>query len=155
MNGVSIFTYDLFVDYTRSVEEMVKAGAYYTWNKDINSNSYPISSDKIGTKEHLSASLFCFHRYIKAEQAIEMMVENKSRTATAHELLAFGEKYPSLQMRAPIIALGSTWWGSIANYVLILDSNGVWRELLVIEFNRMFARDFRFLGINNLPLKPK
>ena len=52
------------------------------------------------------------------------------RPAELHELLAFGEKYPKLELEFPIVALGSVWPGwNCVGFVPCLDGRGSKRHL--------------------------
>ncbi len=98
--------YTLTINYSRSVEDGVKAGKYDWSNSDITSSHF--SSDEVGTKE-VSIELIHFGRNMETNEVLSELDKMELRPATLKELLAFGEKYPNLQRKFPIIALGSVW----------------------------------------------
>lgn len=98
----------VLVDYCRSLEDMIAAGKYNDVNSDINAKHFPVA--KHG-KENVAVELVHFDRSIGSGDALLELDKMGFRPATLPELLAFGEKYPDVQLQFPIVALGSVWRG--------------------------------------------
>jgi len=98
--------YLVSVDYGRSVEDGVEAGQYDWSNSDITSRNFP--TKRKGTAE-VAVELVHFNRCISTEGALKNLDSMDMRPAEIHELLAFGEKYPDVQRKFPIVAPGSVW----------------------------------------------
>jgi hypothetical protein len=85
---------------------MIEAGKYYWINPSITAEHFPITGHR---KENVEVHLIHFNRIIKSAEEIAELDRMGLRPATLVELLAFGAKYPDVQMQFPIIALGSVW----------------------------------------------
>ncbi len=96
----------LSINYTRSVEDGIKAGKYDWANSDITPGHFP--SEESGTKE-VSVELIHFGKDKTTDEVLSELDKTGMRPTTLKELLALGEKYPDLQREFPIIALGSVW----------------------------------------------
>ncbi len=101
-----INAYTLTINYSRSVEDGIKAGKYDWSNSDITSSHFP--SEEVGTKE-VPIELVHFGRDIKTDEILSELDKMGMRPAILKELLALGEKRPDLQREFPVIALGSVW----------------------------------------------
>lgn len=99
-------SYDIVVNCNRSRAEMIKAGKYDWTNDDINEKNFPFEG-KGERKE--SIILFHFNKTMQSDDVIVEIDKEGYRPANADEILALGEKHPSLQREFPIIALGSVW----------------------------------------------
>lgn len=111
------------VDYSRGLNESIKAGCYDWTDGDINEVYFPPSKEEKGQKEQ-SFSLYHFGKDIDSDWVIAQMEKDGKRPATLRELLAFGETNPELQRQFPIIALGFVWVGRRGGHsVAYLDSN--------------------------------
>lgn len=120
-------SYPVNVDYSASVEQLIKVGKYDWFNDDIKGGNFP-SSEK-GTAQVL-VYLVNFDRDISSEDAVKELDRQGLRPATLKELLALGATYPDLQRKDLIVALGSTWRGSVG-YVRVpcLRGFGSFRDL--------------------------
>ncbi len=98
--------YTLTINYTRSVEDGIRAGKYEWSSSDITSSHFP--SEETGTKE-VSIELIHFGRDMETNEVLSELDKMGLRPATLKELLTLGEKHPDLQREFPIIALGSVW----------------------------------------------
>ncbi|HEY5587980.1 MAG TPA: hypothetical protein VIK86_03385 [Candidatus Paceibacterota bacterium] len=143
--------FSFVVDYNRSVEEMVRAGKY-DWLDTNVIDRYPIPKNKIGQSESISTELLNFNRLMYYEEAIEEIAKKGYRSATAHEILVFGEKNLELQEESPIISLESVWQIEAYRAVLALYGNPS-RSLFNYDLNRtlLIGGDFpaicRFLVV--------
>ena len=100
-------SYPISVDYERSVEDGVKAGLYDYTNPNITSINF---KTKRKGKADLVVELVRFNTRISTDYALRELDRMGYRPVELRELLAFGEKYPEVQRKFPIIALGSAWW---------------------------------------------
>lgn len=99
-------TYQLTVDYDRSLADMVKAGHYDYANDYITADNFPIEGS--GTVESESV-LVHLDRSASTKEVEQEIAKRGLRSATIKELLAFGEKYPDVQREFPVVELGSVW----------------------------------------------
>lgn len=115
--------FDFFVDYTRTVEEMVVAGKFDSANRNVNSLHFPIPANKKGKKEKISTKLLNFGRQLSIDDAAERIRKVVGfRSATVHEILAFAEHNPNLQRKFTILALGSVWTSGLEDNMVILSN---------------------------------
>lgn len=99
-------TYPLTVNYDTPVGDGVKAGQYGWSDPNIISQHFPSKREGI---QKVEVELIHFNRFISTDRALEGLDKLGVRPAELHELLALGEKYPELQSKFPIVALGSVW----------------------------------------------
>ncbi len=122
-------TYLVTVNYDLSLAEMIKVGKYDSVNSGITKKHFPVNGE--GTNEVVT-ELVHFNRFIGSDEVIRELDKRGFRPATIEELLAFGAKYPEMQIQFPIVALGSLWrhlghrdvpylWGASRGHDLNLD----------------------------------
>ena len=99
-------SYEVQVDYSQTLEEMIGGGNYDWVNPDIIEEHFPLQ--KQGTQE-VEIHLFHFGRTMSNEAAEKEMEAKGFRPATLPELLALGRDHPDPQKQFPIVALGSVW----------------------------------------------
>jgi hypothetical protein len=97
--------YPLDVDYSRSVEDSLGAGRYDWVSHRVSSVNFPSSENGRGM---ISAVLIPFSPLASLDYVLNRQAAAGLRPATLKELLAFGEAYPEVQKRFPVIALGSS-----------------------------------------------
>ncbi|MFH1036815.1 MAG: hypothetical protein V1756_02030 [Patescibacteria group bacterium] len=137
--------YSLVVDYDKPVEEMIKSGLYDVLDGDITSKRFP--TKRVG-KTEIAVKLVHFNRPISNDEAIKELNLMGYRPAKFYELLAFGEKYPEIQRKFPIIAPGSVWRRSDGRrYIPYLDSIGSKRGLFLVWFGRFWVKCVRFAAV--------
>ena len=143
----TVKVHDVLVDFEASVEELVRLGDYDWANSNITSPHFPTSrTGKVETK----IKLFHFDQSISSEQAIREMDKAGYRPAEAHELLAFGVKYPDVQREFPVVALGSVWRRPYGfRLVVCLYGIGVKRYAGLHWFGRGWGDDWRFAAVRN------
>ena len=134
----------LKINYSKSVEELVKAGKYAYVNSDITSDIFP--SSESGTA-NLEAVIFEPKGYSSSEGILKEMETVGLKPATLKELLEFGIKYPKEQLKHYVVALGSVWrypfggrhvpylWGYVSE-----------RRLDLLWFDSSWDQDDRFLA---------
>jgi len=98
--------YPVTVNYDLSVEEAIDAGAYQAVNASITSKNFP-SSQK--GQADLEITLVRFDERMSSETVLRQLDEESLRAAELPELLAFGAKYPDVQRKFSVVALGSVW----------------------------------------------
>ena len=102
----NIFT--LSVNYSRTVEDGIKAGKYDWSNSDITSGHFPTKHCP-GSEEGVKIELVHFGKNMNTEDVLSELSKKGLRPAELHELLVLGEKHSDLQREFPIVALGSVW----------------------------------------------
>jgi len=138
METLSGIIFNFTVDYTRSVEEMVKAGKY-NWLDNNVIDRYPIPKGKLGQLENISTELIHLNRLIYYEDAIKEIEKEGYRGATAHETMVFGEKNLELQEEFPIFSLESVWQIEAYRAVLGLSCDYPSRSLFNYDLNGAFS----------------
>lgn len=139
-------TFLLSVDYGRSIEEGVKAGRYDWANSDITSKNFLTNKLK-GTVE-VAVELIHLNRVVSTSEALRELDKAGYRPAELHELLAFGEKYPELQRKFPVVALGSVWQDRLGSHdVPYLDRYGSRRHLHLIWIESVWGEVYRFAAV--------
>lgn len=140
--------FNLSVDYSRTLQEMINAGNYAWANSDITEKNFPISPKMTGKKVEVSAKLFHFNREISSEDAISEMDKAGYRPATLAEMLALGEAQPDLQRQFPIIALSSVWRNANGGrYVPCLGGDDYERKLDLYWFGGGWSAYCRFFAV--------
>jgi hypothetical protein len=98
--------YAVTVDFGMSIEDLLTFGKYDWVSSDITSGHLP--TKRVGKME-TTIEFIHFGRNISSDDALKELDQMGYRPAEAHELLAFGAKYPGVQREFPIVALGSFW----------------------------------------------
>ena len=138
-------TFDITVDYNRSLVEMVKTGRYDWVNHNITAEHFPVKDE--GNQE-LTITLFHFNRSIASGEVFSEMEKQDFRPAKIEELLALGEKYPELQKKFHIVALGSVWRNPNGyRRVPVLSWDGVKRSLGLSWLGRDWSASWRFAAL--------
>jgi hypothetical protein len=97
--------YPLQVDYSRSIEDSIGAGNYDWVSRLVSSVSFP-SGETGGGK--VTAVLIPLYPRASLDYVLHGQAEAGLRPANLRELLAFGEAYPEVQRKLPILALGTS-----------------------------------------------
>lgn len=108
--------YDLQVDYATAVEDLLRGGRYNWVNHQIASSNFPAAG---GGQAALTAILVPFSPEENPDHAAGVQAASGMRPADVRELLAFGEAYPDVQRKLPVLALGS------------------WADLVVFTYDHM------------------
>jgi hypothetical protein len=103
---LTLQTFQVTVDYSRSLKEMIKVGNYEKTNPDITSDHFPVKGEG---KREVSITLFQFHKWVEHKKVITEMEQQDYRPAKIEELLALGAEHPKLQLEYPIVAPGFIW----------------------------------------------
>ena len=103
----TVDAYHLTVDYSLPLATaIVQCRFDGDVDMDITSDHFPPS--RTGT-EQVTFTLPHLNRLARTEEVLGYLEENNLRPATLEELLAFEKKQLDLQMKFPIVALGSLW----------------------------------------------
>ena len=136
--------FSLTINYTRTIEDGVKAGKYDWANSDITTNHFP--SKETGTKE-VSIELIHFGQDKTTDEVLSELDKKGLRPATLKELLALGEKHPDLQREFLIVAFGSVWQDADDRYCAYLDGGGSERGLDLGWVDGRWDDFFRFAAV--------
>jgi hypothetical protein len=140
-------TYSVVVDYSRTLQEMVKAGEYYWVNDDITEKNFP-RSEKVG-EEQVVIKLMEFYPSMTSDEVINRMKPYKMdayvlRPATIEECLAFWKQYPEIKRKHPIVALGSVTAVGDDRRVLYIGGDCDKYSLNLHRWDDGWYGDFRF-----------
>lgn len=120
-------TFEITVDYSRSLVKMIKAGKYNSVNDNITAEHFPVKGE--GKQEKI-ITLFHFNRVMTSDEIKAEMDKQGFCPAEIEDLLGLGENYPELQKKLSIVALGSVWQHPDSNHgVSCLGLGGVGRRL--------------------------
>jgi len=117
--------YSVTVDRSRTLAEMVAAGRYDQTDGDINEKNFPspvpppaepecpnrgpYRTSDISAGGRTELELVHLARDATTEEVEAELVRRGLHPADLWELLDFGERYPDVQRKFPVIALGSSW----------------------------------------------
>ena len=139
--------YTVCVDYTMRIDDLVVEGNYDWSNGDITSDHFPSSRT---SKADVEIELIHLNRIISSDEAVKELDRVGLRPAKAHELLAFGAKYPEIQREFPIVALGSVWRDSDDDRrVVFLGRDGAERDANLNWFENDWNDNCRFAAVRN------
>ena len=141
-----IKTYPVFIDSKKTVEQMVADGHYDWSNSNINSSNFFVPN---GGQTKSILRLIRFGREITTGEALVELEQQGFRPASLSELLAFGAKFPDLQKKFKVVALGAVWIDS-NNYsqAAFLGSFGDKRGLGLSQYRGGYWHaGFRFLAV--------
>lgn len=129
MDAKGVQTYAVSVDYSLSIEEMVRAGRYDWSNESITSKNFPRLQS--WGKREVEVELVHLDRYMRNGDGVIRELDKRGyRPATLPELLALGAQYPDLQRTYSIPAFGSVWQDPDGDrYVAYLDGRASNRGL--------------------------
>ena len=98
-------TYSVRIDYSQTLDEMVEAGNYDWVSKYIQRGNIPVEGE--GVKEAKLVLITSGKPWTSFDEAVEEIKKRNLRPANFPELLAFGAKYPDIQRKYPITAIGT------------------------------------------------
>ena len=134
------------VNYDRTIADSLKAGKYDWTNCNITDANFP--STEVGQKE-VKFGLFHLNNAMKSGDVIAQLEQEGFRPVTLKELLVYGEKYPNVQRKFPIIALGSVAKLDGYRCVGYLDRSGSERCANLYCSGRGWDGFCRFLVVRN------
>jgi hypothetical protein len=125
-------------------EERIARGRYGWRHVDLTEDLFPITDDPGG---EVRQKLFHFNRSISSEEAIRLIGEDGFEPAKIGDILVFGEHFPEVQRRHPVIGLGSVADVDLKPSVPALWFDGDRRTLDLIWYDGDWHRNYRFLGV--------
>ncbi len=140
----SAVSYPVTVNYDISVEKLVELGHYSWTSKSVNSSNF--HSKKHGRAE-VQTELISLNRMVSSDGALMELADRGYRHATLHELLAFGVKYPDVQLHFPVVAIGSVCEVHGNRYVAYLYRDDLGRYLFLYWFEYSWVGSVRFLAV--------
>ena len=148
--------FEIVVDFTMTLEQMVAAGKYDWKNDDIIAKQFSVAGDG---RIECEARLFHFERSIAAEdpeRAIrEAVPVGQWEPAKIEHLLAFGARYPDEQRKNPIVCLGSVSNSEVfgRRHVPYLYRRVLGRSLHLDWYSNGWHSFYRFLAVRNKTFK--
>lgn len=134
------------LDYSLLLDEMVQLGKY-DWTIDrITAERFPLAGEGQWEVEY---ELVHLNRNISSDNAETEIKKRGLEPAKIEELLAFGAKYPELQRRFPIVALGSVTLVAGNRYVACLYRVVARRSLRLFFWDDDWRAVYRFLAVRN------
>ncbi len=107
--------YTVAIDWSQSPKQMIASGRYDYVNEDINERNFPLSppvqedGSERSNRGETELELIYFDRRLTTAEVLDELDSRGLRPAVVWELLAFGERYPDVQRKFPVAALGSSW----------------------------------------------
>lgn len=133
--------FNVLVDYSQSLKQMIDAGCFDKVHRDITPRNFRLEA--VGCRE-VELTLVQFVRPKGPVELVTLMRTRGYRPATIEELLALASVQPSLQRSIPIAALRS---GCVLNgrrYVPCLGGSQSTRELNLVVIYRKWSIYYRF-----------
>jgi hypothetical protein len=135
-------TFEVEVDYDRSIEDLVLDGRYDWSHIDISSELF--AAERHG-KARVAIELVHFSDRIDSPSLLEKLREDGRRPADVVELLTLAAAYPDLQRRFPIVARGSMWIGTCGgHFVPCLRTGSKGRYVDLYWFGGIWDTYYRF-----------
>ncbi|MFA6593835.1 MAG: hypothetical protein WCT16_01125 [Candidatus Buchananbacteria bacterium] len=164
---MSAGSYDVIVDFSQNLEQMIAAGRYNRASSDINANNFSLNG---AGKRRVKVELLHFNQSLENGDQIfaklkevndwlaQQGVKYRYRFAQIEELLALGATQPELQRQLLIAALGSIWHHYGNRDFVCLGGNIIERHLLLGSLKGRFSGDYwRFAVVREVfddTLKP-
>jgi hypothetical protein len=122
----------------RTTEEMVEAGKYDWANDDVNSKNFPMRPRPAGKRV---IELIEFDHDVSSEEALEEARKQGLEQPDYEDALDFGEQFPEIQRKRPIVFLHKPWQDPDGNLrVLVLSGDSSLRELRLAWFDHGWDR---------------
>lgn len=141
--------YPVEIDYSRDVDNLVKANRFDWKNGDVNTKNFPFQHKG---KNAVKLELASFDETVTGEEAAKRLQADGYTLEDIGALLTFGLKYPDEQRKRPIVALGSRWQDRVGDVrVPCLAGVGSARSLHLYRFVSVFGPGCRFLVSRKSP----
>jgi hypothetical protein len=144
MTGETQAVFNVQVDYSLSLGQMIAAGEYDETNGDINPRNFRLEG--AGCRK-VELTLVQFSRAMAPLELVTLMERRGYRPATIEELLALGREQPDLQRSIPIVALGSGLRRHDRRYVPCLGGSAFVRSLVLVVIYRRWSNCYRFVFV--------
>ena len=128
-----------------TLADRIAAGCYNRHiNPSITERNFPHDPITVGEWKW---KVFCFGRYVSSEAAEEVIMAHRWQPGNLEHLLAFGEKYPEVQRKYPVAALGSSSLFAGSRHVPGLYGNGSRWRLGLARWGGAWDGSCRFLAV--------
>lgn len=143
--GVAVCSFDLEVDYSLPMAELLRKGMYDYDNESIVPEHYQV--ENLPMKKVVSVTIFGYDRNIYAREILPDMNEEGFRPGNAIEVLNLGIRNGELQRKFPITALAA-----IANHngiprAICLYGTEVSRCIAVYLYEYLWLKSMCFMGV--------
>jgi hypothetical protein len=145
-------TFDLSVDYSRSLAEVIAAGNYNYVNDNITEENFP--TDKGDPQwgadgRVVEAVLLHPDRLTESDEVLGELGRMGLRPGTMFELAHFGEQHPEARCQFSVVALGSVWTDPDGDPAVgYLGEGAGWRDLDLGWCGFRWGVDCRFLAFH-------
>ncbi len=137
---------NLVVDYTKTVEEMMELAGLNC--PEVNSKNFPIPKELIGKKVSIKVKLKHYGREISSDDAIAEINKEGFREGIIFELLALAIKFPDLQRKFIVVALGAVGHNASEHrHVPVLFVYVRERKLFLFWFDYAWGGCYHFLAV--------
>lgn len=135
----------LWGNYDRTIEELLAAGRYDWWDKNISSANFPpVRSGKM----NIEIEFIPFQRPMYTKEVLTELDRQGYRPAEIRELLVFVEQYPDFQRDFPIAALESIWTNPTGqSYCAWLTGDGSQKLLGLYWIDALWHANCRFAAV--------
>jgi hypothetical protein len=125
-------------------EQRVTLGNYGWRHDELTEADFPVTADQHGEQ---AQKLFHFNCSLSSEDAARRIREAGWEPAAIGDILAFGEAFPQVQVRHPVVGLGSVSDidGKASAPTLWYDGDRRTLDLLWLDGD--WHRNYRFLGV--------
>ena len=137
--------FEITVDHTETLEQMILAGRYDWVNRDITTERFPLKGDGLVTRV---AYLIHFDRKLSSDDVVDEIRRRGKRPASIQELLAFGARYPNIQRRFLVVALDPSAEVGDQSRVACLYRVGPRRYLGLVRWDVVWYAYSHFLVFN-------
>ena len=138
-------TYPVVVDYDLSFDQMVTEGRYDWVNVGFHPHYFPIKGNG---KQEVGLELVHFGRTVTDTEVEKLLGERGLKPASLAHLLAFGARYPEIQKKFPIAAIGSVWAPTRGDRLAPYLDASLRERLLNLSWGKgVWEGKFRFLAV--------
>ena len=139
--------YSIDVDYRKSLSQMIDVGEFDWVNDKIVEENFPHDPER--GEVGVTIELVDFNSIPDSKMILTRLSKRGLRPANLEELCAFGAKFPKVQNRFPIVALGSIYSGPEEEQLIpFLHRTDNERDLDLARFNCLWDRDTRFASVH-------
>ncbi|MGA2454236.1 MAG: hypothetical protein ABSG93_12010 [Solirubrobacteraceae bacterium] len=142
--------FDLSVDYSRPLAEVVAAGNYSYTNDSIIEENFPTDKGDLevpGGVHVTEAVLVHLDRGAESDDVLAELERRGLRPGTMFELAHFGEQHPDIQRQFPVVSLGSVWTNPRGDRIVgYLWGDDARRRLYLAWCDGSWNADCRFLA---------
>jgi hypothetical protein len=134
-------SFDVRVDYSQSLSQMIAIGGYDKVSAEINARNFRLERSGFRPVEMLLVQPYSA---VSPLELVAMMKPRRFCPAFIEELLALGKEQPGLQRKIPIVALGSGRIIHGRRHVVCLAGGSASRSLALAVIYRRWSIYYRF-----------